>query len=391
MTTIHTVKSLIMSLGAAALLTGCLNAGVHNAGLNDGAGGERGFVTPQRMSTREDAVCAIFSFPCVPVLAEENIRALFPRKDPKDGSDPVRSTRDDIAQCRARYEQSEGRAAQWDDLEKCENGSFQRWASGGPMRPAMVQAVLAQNHWLLSQAQQGVLTPKEAWLQWRVVMEMSALDIPDPARANSRINKDWLKEWQDNQCTSYYDGSKAPTPHYKALCHNAAYVAWARRAGGYIVSDLTPVLKINLTLADEQQRTGHFDAKAANVRLWEAQAQAEQLKERHTSWDGPLAFDQKDVQEGRASSDRNRELRDEALATCSSERSYGARAQCVDKAWYDWAATVGIEPERVREVIQMHDHAVQQREPGKSSNIQAPLSAGFACHVVGSSVECLPH
>ncbi|WP_237442326.1 hypothetical protein [Saccharibacter sp. EH60] len=202
-------------------------------------------------------------------------RPLFSTQPPLDYDDPVLATEEAVLQCRKGYEGKEGQPTLWAGLETCEKSSFVYWTIDHSLDKSTIDGVIQQNHALLAQAQQGRLSAEEAWLQFMLAMEKAAVERSAPERTSYAVEYDQAETQQQQACARRYSGHEAPNPHYRALCHNIAYLTWARRMGGYRVSDLTPVLDANLANAQDEQ-DGHYDMKKSLDRLQQAHSEVTQ-------------------------------------------------------------------------------------------------------------------
>lgn len=374
-------------VSAAVLMSGCLEAGVRGKGYKDVPGAREGFATPTTVTVPKMLECVMFAPICVPLALQQNIRALFPKVDPEDARDPVRSTRDDMLKCYKTHAGDTQTPPQWDSLEECENNAFAQWGTGQHIDDDIIEKAQQQNTSVIERAQRGEITPEEALLHWHVIMEMSVVEWDDQGFGREGIDKEWLRDWQNAQCAKTYKGSQAPIPTMRALCRNRVYLGWVRRTNSvnsdtarYVLSDLDPVLKANLDLAREEERTGTHDAVKEEETLASAQNGVEILRSNRAQHAQEVINQQNEEQAWHNSPEYKKQARDKSLAECERQSSAEVRAQCVSSAWSQWGSAMGYHDLTINGLVEGSDRIARQRARGQ-------LSAAQAKHAMALVVE----
>ncbi|WP_018980528.1 hypothetical protein [Saccharibacter floricola] len=359
------VKWSALLLGATFLLSGCESAGMRShPERNAEKGGTAGRI----------AGCIIWAPYCVPYEVVKNIPTLFPKVDPKDESDPVRSTRGDIQKCRVHYMGKENQPTQWEALERCENDVFDQWAAGGPLTYDAIEAVHRENNALITAQSQGKMSTEEGWLRLNIAMEMATVPITDTAHLNPEIDRDKLRDWQNEQCDSRYDGRTEPVAHDRALCRMVAYTAWARRYGGYQASDLSPMMEANIALENDTRHDEDYikaNLQSAQQQVDIKRNEREQEAARQEQEDKEKEAQAQKLAEWQASPAYKAQVRDETLGHCAHIASAHAQEQCGVNAWYRWGKDSDVPVAIITAAVHGTQSIAQQREQGTLSAEQA--------------------
>lgn len=380
----------VMGAGVAFLTSGCMNAGERALpSATENASGR---------GSGPAALCAASASHCAGFPTPKGVASLFPENDPKDDSDPVRSTRDDMARCYQHYSGGEGVAPQWAELQRCEVEAFVRWYKGSNLGPDCFDRALSQSDRLIAAAQNGTITSEEAFLRWQMVMEDAALGDPSPARARHDLDKDALQIRQNNQCNKVYSSHEAPSPSMRALCRDRAYLAWARRKNQanehnhrrvydqgetevfwYTPSDLEPMFNANSALAhEEEQHHRSLDPREVETTLALAQNQVDQRLQQR--------FEEMKEQQKKAEQEAEymstpayqAQQRDQSLKECDKVTDVGERVQCDNQAWGIWGAQMGLSSEAIGDLTHSSDRIAYQHARGQLSASQATTAMSFA-------------